>query len=390
MNKELSKAIMEKSRFRNRHLKYPSRENFLAYKNIKNKCNNLLKQSKKKYIKDISNKGAATSKTFWNSVKPFITHKGIQTNESTTIEAEKNEQIEVKGLYEKVDIKTKDLIKDEKILAEMSNEQYINITEKTSGIAPKNLGNPLDPKLDEKTIREIIENYQNHPSIIKIKKIVKKKTIFDFPEVTTEDLNKIIKSLNPNKTVSSDRIPLKIIKTDANVIDSHLAYIINKDLKENKFSENAKTALVRPIYKKYDRGKINNYRPVSLLNGFSKMYERFLHDSLFNFTDKILSKFVSAYRKPYSSNRVLLKLIEEWKKSLDDKNIIGAVLMALSKVFDCIPHDLLVAKLHPYGLSMDAITFIYSYMKKRKQGVKIKDTESLFKIFYQEYLKDPS
>ena len=64
--------------------------------------------------------------------------------------------------------------------------------------------------------------------------------------------------------------------------------------------------------------------------------------------------------------------------------------MALSKVFDCIPRDLLVAKLHPYGLSMDAITFIYSYMKKRKQGVKIKDTESLFKIFYQEYLKDPS
>ena len=74
MNKELSKAIMEKSRLRNRHLKYPSRENFSAYKNIKNKCNNLLKQSKKKYIKDISNKGAATSKSFWNTVKPFIIH----------------------------------------------------------------------------------------------------------------------------------------------------------------------------------------------------------------------------------------------------------------------------------------------------------------------------
>ena len=174
-------------------------------------------------------------------------------------------------------------------------------------------------------------------------------------------------------------MPLKIIKTAANVTDSHLAYIINKDLKENKFSENAKTALVRPIYKKYDRGKINNYRPVSLLNGFSKMYERFLHDSLFNFTDKILSKFVSAYRKPYSSNRVLLKLIEEWKKSLDDKNIIGAVLMDLSKAFDCIPHDLLMAKLYAFGLYMDAITFIYSYMKRRKQGVKINDTESLFK-----------
>ena len=54
--------------------------------------------------------------------------------------------------------------------------------------------------------------------------------------------------------------------------------------------------------------------------------------------------------------------------------------MGLSKAFDCIPHDLLIAKLHAYGLSMDAITFIYSYMKRRKQGVKINDTESLFKI----------
>ena len=54
--------------------------------------------------------------------------------------------------------------------------------------------------------------------------------------------------------------------------------------------------------------------------------------------------------------------------------------MDLSKVFDCISHDLLVAKLHAYGLSMDVITLIYSYMKRRKQGVKRNDTESLFKI----------
>ena len=151
MNKELSKAIMEKSRLHNRHLKYPSRENFLVYKNIKNKFNNLLKQSKKKCIKDISNKGAATSKSLWNTVKHSITHKGIQRNENIIIEVEKNEKIEIKGLHEKVDIRTKYLIKDEKILVEMFNKQYINIVEKTSGIAPKNLGNLLIPKLDEKT-----------------------------------------------------------------------------------------------------------------------------------------------------------------------------------------------------------------------------------------------
>ena len=58
----------------------------------------------------------------------------------------------------------------------MCNKHYINIVEKTSGIAPKNLGNPLEPKLDEKTIREIIENYRNHPSIIKILRYCQGKT----------------------------------------------------------------------------------------------------------------------------------------------------------------------------------------------------------------------
>ena len=112
----------------------------------------------------------------------------------------------------------------------------------------------------------------------------------------------------------------------------------------------------------------------------SKIYERFIHDCLSSYAESFLSKFISAYRKSYSSNHVLLRLIENWKKSLDNKNFVGTVLMDLSKAFDCVPHDLLVAKLHAYGLSKDGVTFIYSYLKRRKQGVKIKDTESIFQI----------
>ena len=115
-------------------------------------------------------------------------------------------------------IRTKDLIKDEKIFVEMFNKHYINIVEETSGIASKNLGNPLDPKLVEKTIREIIENYRNYSSIIKIKKLWTKNTFLTF----LRPPNEIIKSLNPNKATGPDRIPLIIIKTAANVIDSHL------------------------------------------------------------------------------------------------------------------------------------------------------------------------
>ena len=61
----------------------------------------------------------------------------------------------------------------------------------------------------------------------------------------------------------------------ASIIDSHLTNIINNDLSNNAFSDSAKLASVRPIYKKDDRNEIKNYRPVSILNCFSKIYEKF-------------------------------------------------------------------------------------------------------------------
>ena len=96
--------------------------------------------------------------------------------------------------------------------------------------------------------------------------------------------------------------------------------------------------------------KLGNYRPVSELNGISKIYERYIHNSLSSYAKTILSSFISAYKKSYSSSHVLLRLIENWKKSRDNKNFVGTILMDLYKAFDCILHDLLAAKLHAYGL----------------------------------------
>ena len=243
----------------------------------------------------------------------------------------------------------------------MFNNHYINIIEKTSGLTPKSIGNSSNPDHDKSTVKEIIESSKNHPSIIKIKECSKNLTRFDFPKPTAVDISLIIKSLNPKKATGPDGIPIKTIKYASNAIDSHSSNIIAKDLEINKYSEEPKTALVRPIFKKNERNKIENYRPVSILNGMSKNYERYIHNCLSRHAENILSNFISAYRKTYSSNHVLLRLIENWKKSLDNKNFVGSVLMDLSKAFDCIPHDLLVAKLHAYGLTEEAVTFIYSY-----------------------------
>ena len=99
----------------------------------------------------------------------------------------------------------------------------------------------------------------------------------------------------------------------AYIIDKHLTNIINNDLLRNSFSDSAKIASVRPIFKKGERTEIGNYRPVSILNCFSKIYERFLHNQTASFSNEFLSDFISAYRKGYSTNHVLIRLIENWK-----------------------------------------------------------------------------
>ena len=73
-------------------------------------------------------------------------------------------------------------------------------------------------------------------------------------------------------------------------------------------------------------------------------------------------------------------MIEEWRQNLDNDNVTGAVLMDLSKAFDCIPHDLLIAKLSAYGFHEDALVYIYSYLKRRQQSVRINNTYSTFQL----------
>ena len=90
---------------------------------------------------------------------------------------------------------------------------------------------------------------------------------------------------------------------------------------------------------------------------FSKIHKIFLHENLTNYMNIFLSKFTSAYHKSSSINHVLICLIENWKKSLDEKKIVGAILMDLSKAFDSILHDLLIAKMYGYGFSIPAVTF---------------------------------
>ena len=95
------------------------------------------------------------------------------------------------------------------------------------------------------------------------------------------------------------------------------------------------------------------------------------------FIDGIQYRFLlCAYRKGHSAQHALIRLIETIRKTLDRKGVAGLVLMDLSKAFDCMPYDLLIAKLKAYGFGLQGLRLIANYLSDRKQRVKVGSTYS--------------
>ena len=88
----------------------------------------------------------------------------------------------------------------------------------------------------------------------------------------------------------------------------------------------------------------------------------------------------TAYRTRYSSQHILLRLIEGWPQCLDENKVAGAILMDLCKAFDCLPHDLHIAKLEPHGIEKQSLVLLFSYLQQRKQCVKVKGLRGLLQL----------
>ena len=162
----------------------------------------------------------------------------------------------------------------------------------------------------------------------------------------------------------------------SNFLAPILTTAINSSMENSVFPENAKVATVVPLDKdKPDNNDISNFRPVRLLNTFSKFYEKVIKDQLVLSMENYFSPMVSAYRKNYSTQHVITCLVE-WREHLDENFVVGAVLTDLSKAFHCIAHNLLIAKFAAYGFSNTALRYVYSYLNNRKQCVLINNTYS--------------
>ena len=135
-----------------------------------------------------------------------------------------------------------------------------------------------------------------------------------------------------------------------------------------------KLADVTPIFKALDSLVKNNYRPVSILPALSKMMERLLFYQIENYMDGKLSMYQYDFRK--GAQNCLLFMIEKWRKCHGNKGKTGVLLTDLSKAFDCLNHELLIAKLSAYGFDYMSLKLIHSYLSDRLQRVKVNSSYS--------------
>ena len=117
------------------------------------------------------------------------------------------------------------------------------------------------------------------------------------------------------------------------------------------------------------------------------IYIRVMHNQLTEHFDRIFHPFLAAFRKGFGCQSTLLRLLEDCRMALDRHECAAAILMDLSKAFDCLPHSLLVAKLKAYGLSTGAVDLLDSYLSGRKQQVRLGSNTSNWKIFLKVFLR---
>ena len=227
-----------------------------------------------------------------------------------------------------------------------------------------------------------IIKYKNHPSIKAITDRMERldNPISNFKFTSHEETEKEVNNLKIKKASQKSDIPVKIIKENVDIISYFLYHNFNNSLSCATFPTSMKYADVTPIHKKDDKTDKENYRTISILPNLSKVYERLVYSQIYPYFDTLFSKFQCGFRKGFNALHYLLVMIEKWRKTLDKGGETAAALTDLSKAFDCIDHNLLIANLDASGFQKQSIDFLHLYLTKRKQRTKVDSAYSSWEM----------
>ena len=326
MNKEIKNALRHKNRLYKRFISGGRQEDETNFREASKFISNLIEDTKSSYFTGLGEKlndPLIGPKTYWSILK---------------------------RLMNKVKIPT--------IPPLLVNGTFVTNFAEKAGIFNAFFANQCNILENNSIIPEL-----NYKTNMRISNIV----------LTSADLSKIIKEMNPNKAHGHDNISIKMIQLSGNSIIYPLKLIFETAIRSNQFPDSWKMGVIIPVHKKENKNLIKNYRPISLLPIFGKIFEKIIYNNLFRYFEdnKFLSDKQSGFRAGDSCVSQLLAITNEIYKSFDCNPALETrgVFLDISKAFDKVWHEGLLYKLKSYGVDGCLYSILDNYLQNRKQKV---------------------
>ena len=332
LTKGLKQSIKNKHLLWQKYVKNPTTENKNNYLQFRNKLTGLLRKSERTYLEGQLDLYHNDMGKAWKVLRSVLNQNTNNRNPSTF----------------KMDHET---VTDPCIISNGFNKYFVEIGPKLA----ENLNTPVDPL-----------SYLDRNC----------KSIF-LPAISENETLRAINSLK-NASAGWDQIPTFIAKRSIQHYLKPLTYLINKSIHQGICPDELKVAKVFPVYKSGDKTNISNYRPISVLSFFSKVFEKIVYNHVIDFidTNNLLSKQQFGFRKNHSTNHAVITLIDRISAALDSGRAVVGCYIDMKKAFDTVNHRILINKLQLYGIRGHILDWFRSYLQNRKQYIHIDDTNS--------------
>lgn len=201
-------------------------------------------------------------------------------------------------------------------------------------------------------------------------------TSFHIDLITEEEVLSALKRLKGKPTAGPDNIPSFILRDCCSVFTTPLTKIFNLCLRTSIFPDVWKLSKLCPVFKKGDRADVSNYRPITIISNFAKVFESVLYTRMYNFFSDQLVDCQHGFVAGRSTVTNLLCVSQYIANSLDRRLQCDVIYTDFSKAFDRLDHGILLTKLRKIGLSPDLLSVFKSFLCNRKQFVSFRGHRS--------------